>query len=158
MMNNLHRRPATRKETDQRLDSCSPPLSYHLRPPRRLPLLDEDIPHDDEAHPGPRLSLRPRASSHRIFPIVPLREQNTSKMVVCPAMIMMAVRGCSCSTEGAGSVRYRIEVAERIARAFDVEASSSKEAMARIVRLYLDEGIVVESDAAPTVTFRVVEG
>ena len=59
---------------------------------------------------------------------------------------------------GAGSVRYTIEVEERIARAFDVEASSSKEAMARIARLYLDEGIVVESDAAPTVTFRVVEG
>ena len=77
------------------------------------PCIDRHPPHEDEAPSGASFFSRPRASSHAIFPIVPSREQNTSKMVVCPAMIMMAGRGCPWPTRGAGSVRYRRESEDR---------------------------------------------
>ena len=54
-------------------------------------------------------------------------------------------------------MRYRVEISERIAAIFEVEASSSREVVTRTARRYFDEDILVESGVAPAVTFRVVE-
>ena len=53
-------------------------------------------------------------------------------------------------------MRYRVEVTERIACVYEVDAPSSKEAMMRMARRYFDEDIVVESGVAPEVAFRVL--
>ena len=51
---------------------------------------------------------------------------------------------------------YVIEVSECITSQFEIDASSSHEAMKIIARKYYDEELTVESNTSPDVTFRVV--
>lgn len=51
---------------------------------------------------------------------------------------------------------YTIEISERITSQFEIDASSSHEAMKIIAREYYDDELTVESDTSPYVTFRVV--
>jgi hypothetical protein len=53
-------------------------------------------------------------------------------------------------------MRYRVEITEKLSRVFEVEASSSEQALNKIAESYWNEEIVVESNSGADVSFRVL--